>query len=293
MDKLERMMDKENFPKIVKMISEIGGGADKNIKELSTAYSEILTMFMFQKEMTIDDMVEQYIKWKTKVSYSAVNSYVQDMVNYGILQRQRRKVKKYIEGHAKTVSTFYYWVADTYFIDLMKKARELAMEELGNDNVPDLEFVPSVMKDRMAFKQPKEVEPVITPDEPVITQEDTVQFNFTDALQKIYAGKKVVSAVSGNVYAMMDDEKKKGITCSSDPGRIVGFFPQIEMDGLWREIESPKTCPYCGSPMKLVSFENEKIFYYECTDNKQCRSRSPVSITPEEAVVKLNRRVVE
>ena len=112
--------------------------------------------------------------------------------------------------------------------------------------------------------------------------------SFDEALGKLYRGSKIVSAVSGNIYAMLPG---KGITSTTNPGAIVTTFPPLEMEGTWRVFESPKGCPYCGMPVRLVH-ENigEKAYYYVCT-SQTCAAHGPRALTPEQAVLKFNERV--
>ena len=103
----------------------------------------------------------------------------------------------------------------------------------------------------------------------------------------IYTGQNIVSAVSGNVYSMIDEGNIKGITCSAKPGAIISFFPANEMGGIWRLMESPKTCPFCNSQVKLTEFKNE--YMYKCTNGKCCMI-GPKAGTPVGAVKEFNRR---
>ena len=263
-------------------------------------------------EMTVDEVTDAVVKEypKEKMNANVVSQTLKSMYSSGLLARERRKSKKYIDGHQKTVSIFFY-KPEKELETMMEMARKAAGSDIPSAP-PEFELAPPEMKGRPAFSTPtklsdrqrevvkmkEKVDKVMEITKPIekkepmgkTVQEMFAQMTFQEALMKLYTGHRVVSAVSGNVYSMMDNGNQKGITSSAKPGIIISFFPANEMEGMWREMEMPKTCPFCDSQVKLVEFKNE--YMYKCTNDKCCMI-GPKARTPEEAVKKFNTRRVE
>ena len=274
------------------------------------------TVFMMfngsHKEITNEDLLDELKHEGVEVHPTYTGKILKELTSDGTLHRERRKIKKYISGQASNTSQYYYW--------LSKDGKNIlaSMNDRFEETIVDpnkaFELVPEEMRGRPAFSTstkltPEEIalekqketaveETVVTAPEkkektPAKTPEGTVapfaQMSFQDALLRIYEGKRIVSAVSGNIYSMVDKDNLKGITCSSRPGAIISFFPPIEMAGQWRELELPKTCPYCNSAVKLMQNDTSKLFYYMCV-NSECTAKGPKARTPEEAVMKFNKR---
>ena len=270
-----------------------------------------------KEELTSVDVMDRYRKDYGDIDDSTILMLLKRMTDEKLLRRERRSVKEYPNGHIKTVSKFFYRAAagmDDKFFALDRKAGKKMDELVGM--TPEFELAPPEMRGRPAFSTPtqlapaeiekekakakerelrekiekvKEITEPAEKKEPIgrTVQEMFSQMPFSEALVKLYQGCRIVSAVSGNIYSVVDKDNLKGITCSSKPGAIISFFPPNEMEGMWRELELPKNCPFCGSAVKLVEFKNE--YMYKCT-NEECRTIGPHALTPEDAVLKFNRR---
>ena len=283
----------------------------KKIKKLErqTGIAAIFSDNNF-KEMDVNTIYDTYVQeFKEKIVEGAIYSALKDMHDKGYLTRERRTIKRYINGHPKDVSVIFY-KPTRQLQELHNESRKL-IDEISDeiDGVkPELDLVPEDQKSRPAFNTPsvlseKEAEiqkmqdkidkvqevckPVEKEKETKKKIEDMLNTMSTgEALVKLYQGYRIVSAVSGNVYVIMD---KKGITCSLHPGEIITTFPANEMEGMWRLLEDPKPCPYCGSSVKLIQPADKVTSYYLC-ENVSCRAKGPLGTTPEEALRKHNTR---
>ena len=260
------------------------------------------------KEMDINSIYDQYVEmFDDKVAEGTIYTSLKNMYDKGYLTRERRKTKRYINGHPKDVSIIFYRPTRTLqeLHNESKKIIDKAIDEIEGIK-PELDLVPDDQKDRPAFNTPSKlskteaevekmrekigkVQDLCKPvkDKTYTSIEEMLNMMSTgEALVKLYQGYRIVSAVSGNVYVIMD---KKGITCSLNPGEIITTFPANEMEGMWRLLEDPKTCPYCGSSVKLIQPADKVTSYYMC-DNVSCRAKGPLGSTPEEALRKFNAR---
>ena len=248
------------------------------------------------REYTPEDAFNAFIKKYPDVKITQKDMYVilKEMYDSSLLSRERRTVKSNPSGRVLTSSKYFYkpskmvsiieeelngYIAKSKdAVKTMKKVDTSLSKDMGarlyaasNVNVSRIDDEPK--KDHEKKEQP---------------ETHGVQMSFNEALVKLYSGSRIVSAVSGNVYTVVDNDNLKGITCSSKPGAIISFFPANEMEGMWRELELPKNCPFCNSAVKLVEFKNE--YMYKCT-NEECRTIGPHAKTPVEAVIKFNVRI--
>lgn len=263
--------------------------------------ANILHMFAENKnkELTVEDAYDLYSKtWPDDkgMDPNLISVMMKSMYDSDILCRERRTVKKNRSGRIESVSIFFY-KAGKNFITVYKEAKKLS------DENPDMNFIPNELQDRITFKnhEPATVEKKKDDEaeknkEKVEKMGETIteffsKLTFVEALDKLYHGYRVVSAVSGYIYAIMDGEKK-GLTSSANPGVVIAYPSAAEMEGVWRIVDKPKTCPYCNSKVKLVEEDNGKRMYYMCT-NGNCCARGPYASTPEEAVNKFNTRISE
>lgn len=260
------------------------------------------------KEMDVNSIYDTYVQeFKEKIVEGAIYSALKDMHDKGYLTRERRTIKRYINGHPKDVSVIFY--KPTHLLQELHNESKKLIDEVANEIegiTPELDLVPEDQKNRPAFNTPtklnekeaevekmkqkiEKVQEICKPVDEQTKKKVTDMLNTMstgEALIKLYQGYRIVSAVSGNVYVIMD---KKGITCSLHPGEIVTSFPANEMEGMWRLLEDPKPCPYCGSSVKLIQPADKVTSYYMC-ENVSCRARGPLGTTPEEALRKHNTR---
>ena len=254
-----------------------------------------------KNDLTSEDVVAAYHSNYGEMDDATILGLLKRMTDLKLLRRERRTVKQYPEGHVKSTNRYFY----TATAQIWSRMKELENEQMDMT----LEIVEKGLSDKEAEslrKKVKAAQDLMKPAVPIVAPAPTVvptvepitkervekmfeHLSFAEALVKVYSGFKIVSAVSGNVYSMMDEGNLKGITCSAKPGAIISFFPSNEMEGAWRLMESPKPCPYCGSVMKLVQYDGGNMCYYMCS-NDDCKSVGPKARTPEEAVKKLNKR---
>lgn len=289
---------------------------DTTAKRLNKLEKETGIAAVFQKnnfkEMNINEIYDGYVEmFKEKIAEGAIYVALKDMYDKGYFTRERRNVKRYVNGHQKTVNVIIYRPT-TKLQELHNECDKIQEEAITSITgiKPELDLVPDKDKNRPAFKTPSalseeeakiqkakdNVKKVQELCKPVKSKSYQTINNLMDqlttgeALVKLYQGYRIVSAVSGHVYAIMDDAEKKGITSSARPGEILSFLPANEMEGMWRILDAPKTCPYCGSTVKLMQPTDKVTAYYMC-NNVSCRARGPLATTPEEALRKFNARV--
>lgn len=285
----------------------------KTTKRLSKLVKETGIAAVFQdngfKEMNVNEIYDKYVETykEDKIVEGTIYSALKDMFDKGYFTRERRNIKRYINGHPKDVNVIFY--KPTHLLQELHNECEKLQDDAVNlieGKKPELDLIPDDQKDRPAFKTPsmlsekeaeiekmkqkiEKVQEICKPVEKKTSDKITDMLNTMstgEALVKLYQGYRIVSAVSGNVYVIMD---KKGITCSLHPGEIITSFPANEMEGMWRLLEDPKPCPYCGSSVKLIQPADKVTSYYMC-ENVSCRARGPLGTTPEEALRKHNTR---
>ena len=248
------------------------------------------------REYTPEDAFNAFVNKYPDVKITQKDMYVilKEMYDSSLLSRERRTVKSNPSGRVLTSSKYFYRPS---------KMVSIIEEELNGyiakskDAAKTMNKVDTSLSKDMGARLYAASKTNVTKidDEPKKDYEKKeqpethgVQMSFNEALMKLYSGSRIVSAVSGNVYTIVDKDNLKGITCSSKPGVIISFFPTNEMEGMWRLMETPKSCPYCGGMAKLVC--NGTTYQYVCTD-KDCQATGPHAKTPEEAVIRFNARV--
>lgn len=235
------------------------------------------------KELTIDKAVDVYSEKypdDNKMCYRLMSVVLKSMCDAGLLKKEWRHIKENKSGRIQSKSVIYYKES---------KTAAAVYDEAENAGIktPPVSKVENKIEHRIVQPDiPKHIEEKKEEiKKPVVTSSKSLTFD--EALGRLYRGKKVVSAVSGNIYAMIAG---KGITSTSNPGAIVTTFPPLEVEGSWREMEAPKTCPYCDFTVKLNHETlGEKAYYYICT-NPQCMAHGPRALSPEQALIKFNNR---
>ena len=235
------------------------------------------------KELKIEETVDVYLKRYSDdqvMNYRIMSAILKDMCDSKMLSKERRFIKENKSGRIEAKSVIYYKESKlaTAVYDEAEKASITSPIKPIEDKIDQRITKPDILTVEEKKEEPKK--------KTVVDLLTTLSFD--EALGKLYRGSKVVSAVSGNIYAMIAG---KGITSTENPGAIVTTFPALEMEGNWRVLESPKGCPFCGYPVKLIH-ENlgEKAYFYCCT-NHSCMAHGPRTLTPELAVLKFNERV--
>ena len=241
------------------------------------------------KELTIEGTVDKYLeKYEDDqvMNYRIMSCVLKDMSDSKMLHKERRFIKENKNGRIEPKTVIYYKESK-----LAASVFNEAEKALVKSSIP-----PTTNKMGMRITDPdissedvKEVTEVVKPAVKKNTVQDLMsRLSFAEALEKLYTGHKIVSAVSGNIYVII---RGKGITSTTNPGAIITEFPPLEIEGSWRIMEAPKGCPYCGDVVKLIH-ENlgEKAYYYCCV-NPECAAHGPRAQTPELAVVKFNERV--
>ena len=232
------------------------------------------------KELRIDNAVDKYQKIyddDPKMNYKVMSIILKKMCDNNQLSKLRRTEKMNRSGRVEKVNMIYYYRSSTP-VPIQKEPEPIQKEP---ESVQDITI--QTQTEQKPTKQSTEKKDDISDEES--------KLSFSEALEKLYTGHKIVSAVSGNIYTIMDVGGKKGVTSSAEPGVIMSFFPTMEMGGSWRTMEAPRTCPYCDYPVRLNHETlGEKAYYYVCT-NKNCMAHGPRALSPEQAVVKFNKRV--
>ena len=235
------------------------------------------------KELTIDQAVDKYFKIyddDPKMNYKIMSIILKNKCDNHILSRERRTMKENRSGRVEKVNMIYYRKCEQPIVTKEEVKTEAEPE-------PELELVPKTIEQKPT--EQKSIEQSTQKKKDLFDMMS--KLTFAEALEKLYTGHKIVSAVSGNIYTIMNVGGKKGVTSSAEPGVIMSFFPAMEMEGSWRVMDAPRTCPYCDYPVKL---NHETIgagaYYYICT-NANCLAHGPRASSPEQAVVKFNKRI--
>ena len=267
-DKSDRKVEREN--RVAKIFHELNG------KELTI-------------EKTVDEYVEKY-RDDNKMNYRLMSVILKSMCDMGMLEKRWIHSKENKSGRVQNKTVIYYRESKNASLvyDEAKNANIKAPLPPSENKIENRLTEPSPAVFEFKKDEPKKEE-VKKEEEPKkkLNVNSSEMLSFDEALGRLYRGSKVVSSVSGNIYAMIAG---KGITSTTNPGAIITVFPTLEMEGSWRVFESPKACPFCGYPVRLNHETlGEKAYYYVCT-NHSCMAHGPRALTPEQAVVKFNAR---